>query len=127
MNGKYLLDTNIIIALFAGDAAVQQRLREAGQVFISSIALGELYYGAQKSMRVRDNVRRIDEFALSAPILGCDHDTEYGRIKNRLRARGRPIPENDIWIAAQARQHRLVLVARDDHFLEVDELVLESW
>jgi len=48
-------------------------------------------------------------------------------VKNALLAKGRPIPENDVWIAALARQHDLVLVTRDEHFAEVDGLTLARW
>lgn len=51
----------------------------------------------------------------------------YGQIKSALRAKGRPIPENDIWIAAIAMQYNLVLATRDEHFREVDGLVIETW
>lgn len=54
--GRLLLDTNIVIALFAGEVAVQQRLTESGEVFVPSIVLGELYYGARKSTRVTENL-----------------------------------------------------------------------
>ena len=129
MNGRYLLDTNIIIALFAQEETVQQRLSEASEVLVSCIVMGELYYGAQKSTHVMANVRRIDDLALTSTMLGCDLETarHYGRIKNQLRAKGRPIPENDIWLAALAAQHRLTLVTRDDHFDEIDTISTESW
>jgi tRNA(fMet)-specific endonuclease VapC len=52
---------------------------------------------------------------------------EYGRLKQVLRTKGRPLPENDIWIAAVALVHELVRVTRDGHFLEVDELLTASW
>lgn len=48
-------------------------------------------------------------------------------IKSRLRKKGRPIPENDIWIAATAQEHALVLVTRDPHFQEIEDLRVESW
>ena len=57
--GRFLLDTNIMIALFANEAAVQQRLVEASEVFVPSIVVGELYYGAYKSARVTENLARI--------------------------------------------------------------------
>ena len=127
--GRFLLDTNIVIALFAREAAVQQRLAEASEVFVPSIVLGELYYGARKSTRVIENLARIDEFVASSTVLLCDRATaqQYGDIKNKLRAKGRPIPENDIWIAAIAMQYQLTLVARDGHFHEVDGLQIEAW
>ena len=73
--------------------------------------------------------KRIDEFAASCAVLGCDIDTSrhYGQIKHSLRLKGRPIPENDIWIAAVAQQHGLTVVSRDAHFEEVDNLSLERW
>ncbi|MFQ5343932.1 MAG: type II toxin-antitoxin system VapC family toxin [Anaerolineae bacterium] len=129
MSGRFLLDTNVVIALFAGDAAVQQHLEQAGEVFVPSIVLGELYFGARKSGRVKENLARIDEFATNTSVLACDTDTakEYGVIKNALREKGRPIPENDIWIAAIARQHKLIVVTRDTHFDEIESLEAETW
>ena len=129
MIGRFLLDTNIVIALFAKEAVVQANLANAAEVFIPSIVLGELYYGANKSFRVAENVAKIDEFAARNSILACDTRTaqEYGQIKNRLRAKGRPIPENDIWIAALGKQHSLTLITRDAHLGEVDGLAIEAW
>ena len=129
MNGKYLLDTNIVIAIFAGDRAVLDPLAQSNDIFLPTIVLGELYYGARKSTLIDANICRIDELAASSALLGCDIDTarHYGTIKNDLRAKGRPIPENDIWIAAVAQQHGLTLVSRDKHFNEVDGLSLQVW
>ena len=129
MTGRFLLDTNIVIALFAKEAGVQANLANAAEVFVPSIVLGELYYGANKSMRVAENIAKIDEFAASNSILVCDTKTaqEYGGIKNRLRGKGRPIPENDIWIAALGRQHHLTLITRDAHLGEVEGLAIAAW
>ena len=73
MPGKILLDTNIVIALFAGEASVQQQLSTASEVFIPSIVLGELYYGAHKSARAEKNIARIDEFAAYNTASLCNH------------------------------------------------------
>jgi len=129
MTGRYLLDTNIVIAIFADESVVRQKLAQAGEVFVPSIVLGELYYGAQKSSRVASNVARVDEFAANNSVLVCDTETarQYGEIKSELRTKGQPIPENDIWIAAIAQQHQLTLVTRDGHFNNVDGLLIEAW
>ena len=129
MNGRFLLDTNIVIAIFSKDNLVIEPLKMAEEVFVPTIVLGELYYGAQKSIRVEGNLRRINEFAESCSILLCDIGTSrrYGEIKNLLRAKGRPIPENDIWIAAIAKQHELTLVSRDDHFKEIGDFLTLTW
>jgi tRNA(fMet)-specific endonuclease VapC len=124
VSGKYLLDTNIIIALFADEAAVKSNLAQAEEVFIPSIAIGELCYGARKSRRSKENLERIDELVANTVSLGCDTETAryYGEVKDKLRLKGRPLPENDIWIAALALQHNLTLVTRDAHFQEVEHL-----
>jgi len=129
MNGRFLLDTNILIAIFAADPNVQEHLTQSDEVFVPVIAVGELYYGAEKSARIDANLKRIDEFAASSALLGCDFDTSrfYGKIKNKLRVKGRPIPENDIWISAIARQHGLTVVSRDQHFHEIEDLPVEAW
>jgi tRNA(fMet)-specific endonuclease VapC len=98
MSGKVLLDTNIIIALFANDEKIKVNLAKTGEVFISNIVIGELFYGAYKSARVKENISKIKEFANQSVVLGCDKETSqiYGEIKFELSAKGRPIPENDI-------------------------------
>jgi hypothetical protein len=62
-------------------------------------------------------------------IIACDLDVarEYGRLKHRLKAKGRPLPENDVWIAAAAIRYGLVVVARDGHFREVEDVVTIDW
>jgi tRNA(fMet)-specific endonuclease VapC len=129
MSGRYLLDTNIIIALFANDEAVKNGLTQADEIFVPSIAIGEMCFGAQKSERARENLARIDEFAADNVVLGCDTETarQYGRVKNALWIKGRPIPENDIWIAAIALQHDLTLVTRDAHLGEIESLRVAAW
>lgn len=129
MNGDVLLDTNIVIALFAADHAVMDRLQKAEHVFVPSIVLGELFFGAHHSAQVAANVARVNAFAARSAVLVCDVNSarHYAQIKAALRAKGRPIPENDIWIAAIAQQHGLTLVSRDTHFGDVDGMAVERW
>jgi tRNA(fMet)-specific endonuclease VapC len=88
-----------------------------------------LYYGAHKSSQTSNNLRRIEAFIASNIILGCDVVSafHYGNIKEQLRQKGKPIPENDIWIAAVALQFESILVSRDEHFLAVENLNIEVW
>ncbi|NJL61695.1 MAG: type II toxin-antitoxin system VapC family toxin [Methylacidiphilales bacterium] len=129
MSGRYLLDTNILIALFADEVAVKNNLAQANEVFIPSFAIGELCYGARKSGRTQANLARVDELVANSTVLGCDAETarQYGEVKNKLRLKGRPLPENDIWIAALALQYGLILVTRDAHFQEVENLQTVAW
>ena len=129
MSGRYLLDTNVVIALFAGEPAVRENAGRAEEVFVSSVAIGELCFGARKSGRARENLARIEEFATGNVVLGCDTETafRYGEIKNALRVKGHPLPENDIWMAAVALQHDLTLITRDAHFNEIEGLTTIAW
>ena len=129
MNGRYLLDTNIVIALFDNEPTVTASLRKVQDIFVPSIVIGELYYGAQGSGRVKQNVAHVDNFVVVNRILACNSKTSetYGLVKSALKKKGRPIPDNDIWIAAITLQHNLTLVTRDAHFNEVDGLQIEIW
>ncbi len=128
MSGK-LLDTNAASAIIDKDIDMQTWLRQDHEAFVPSIVIGELYFGVYKSSCVQANLARIEEFIIGNSILHCDADTgkSYRQIKQQLKAKGRPIPENDIWIAAIAIQHGLALVTRDAHFNIIDNLILESW
>ncbi len=127
MSGKALVDTNVVIALFAGEPAIVESVQRQAAVFLCVPVLGELRYGVQASARVDSNLTRLDEFAKALIVLPCDAQTaaSYGNVKFDLRRKGRPIPENDVWIAAIARQHGLTLLTRDGHFREIEGVAVE--
>jgi tRNA(fMet)-specific endonuclease VapC len=129
MSGRYLLDTNAAVALLNGEPQAAARVAGATEVFLPTVVLGELYFGAMKSGRPEANAARVSEFATTTILLGVDAETarRYGVLRVELRKKGRPIPENDLWIAAIALRHGLVLATRDSHFDHVDNLELEDW
>lgn len=128
MSGEFLVDTNVAIAFQAGESAVVKHFADE-LILLPSITVGELFYGAYNSTRQMVNVAAVDNLCKSVTVISCDYDTGrfYGLIKGSLRARGKKIPDNDIWIAALARQHDLTLATRDAHFSFVNELRIESW
>ncbi|MDW7649986.1 MAG: type II toxin-antitoxin system VapC family toxin [Bacillota bacterium] len=129
MSGRYLLDTNIIIGLFKGDSLIKKNLGSVQEAFVPTIALGELYYGALKSKRHVENIKVIEDFSFSFSALSCDKITAkyYGEVKKELWEKGNPQPENDVWIAALALQHDLILASRDKQFTNILQLKLENW
>jgi tRNA(fMet)-specific endonuclease VapC len=129
MAGSLLLDTSVIIDLFAHRAEAERVVSSASELYLPSIALGELLYGAERSSHRAANVAEVESFAASVAILSCDAETasHYGEIKADLRRKGRPLPDNDLWIAAIARQHQLTVATRDGHFSEIPGLALLSW
>jgi len=86
MNGKHLLDTNLVIRLLGGNADARRRMERVEEAFVSSIVLGELYFGAYKSPRSDENLAKILDFAPNVPILDCNNGTArfYGQIKSVL-------------------------------------------
>jgi len=130
MPGRVVLDTGIVIAHFRNDADITARLQDASVLLLPIIALGELYTGAKHKKQGKDKaIEAVEDFAASTKLLRPDHDTarHYGQIRSRLMAKGRPIPDNDIWIAAMAIQYQLPLANQDAHFDEIDGLQQEKW
>jgi tRNA(fMet)-specific endonuclease VapC len=129
INGKYLIDTNFAIQLFSRLKTVEEHLSTDPDLYLSSIVIGELFFGAFRSHNVQQNIERIEDLAKTMRVLSCDKNTAecYGALKNQLQKKGRPIPDNDIWLAALAKQHNLILVTRDRHFQEVEQLNTITW
>jgi tRNA(fMet)-specific endonuclease VapC len=90
---------------------------------------GELYYGAIYSSQIHKNLSKIQSLFERYKSLPLDEATslEYGNIKAALRKKGKPIPDNDIWIAALAKQHALILVTRDKHFKGIEGVTIKQW
>lgn len=129
MSGKLIVDTNRVIGLLAGDPQAVSVFDQADEVLLTVIVLGELHYGARRSARIDDNVARIRALAATMGALDVDARTSshYGVIKAQLAADGRPIPSNDIWIAALAQQHDLPVATRDQHFTHIKSIDLITW
>jgi tRNA(fMet)-specific endonuclease VapC len=131
----YLLDTNAVIALLKGDAALRAKLRDAMQggetITVSSIVLFELWYGVARSTRQTENGARLRVF-LSGDIgvvLFEDEDAiAAGNLRAALEALGTPIGPYDILIAAQALRTAAILVtANVSEFARVQGLVWQDW
>ncbi len=126
---KFLLDTNIITAWLKGDTSIASKIDKAKEVHIPIIVVGELYYGALYSTQVQKNINNIKSMTSNYNVLQIDEETTivYGNIKAILRKKGKPIPENDIWIAAIGQRFQLTIVTRDKHFKEIESINLKSW
>lgn len=123
------MDTNIVIELFKGNTKILSRLGDRQIIDIPHVVLGELLLGAYRSSNTPKHLSQINNFVRRCNIVPADAATAdaYAQTKAALLRRGKPIPENDIWIAATAIQHNLILVTMDKHFHEVEGLVTENW
>jgi tRNA(fMet)-specific endonuclease VapC len=126
---RVLIDTNVYSAFKSGDDQVVEFLAYAEAVFVCPTVAGELLGGFKAGTRERKNRDEFDRFIDSprVSILGIDLDTAeyYAQVYRALRAKGKPIPTNDMWIAAVALQHGLALCTLDQHFSHIDGLLVE--
>ena len=123
---KLLLDSNAYSHLKRGHPRVAELVRMAEEVLLSAVVIGELFYGFRKGSRTEQNIRELYAFLDSpyvtfVPVSLVTAD-RYARITTSLRAKGRPIPSNDIWIAAHAMETGADLISSDQHFEEIDGL-----
>ncbi len=127
--GSVLLDTTVVVSILRRVPGMQQRFASYTTLWLPFFALGELEYGVSHSSQPEKQ-----RLALSAFLSGVDlllptkaTAVEYGKIKADLARAGTPIPENDVWIAAQAKEHGLSLATCDAHFTRVSGLVVLDW
>jgi len=106
-------------------ACLQTRQR----LYLPLIALGELYTGAYRSAVPQRQIEQIARFLKMVAVLRPDETTAeyFGQIHAELAKAGTPIPQNDVWIAALAREHQLPLVTFDAHFNHVSGLNVQTW
>lgn len=124
-----ILDTNAVSALFSGDPEIAEALEESDQHHLPVIVIGEYRYGLARS-RDRGPLGRLLDLLIQHSILlpvELETTNHYAVLREDLRRRGRPIPENDVWVAALARQHDLTVLTRDEHFDQVPGLRRVSW
>lgn len=127
---RILIDTNIYVAFKRDDQRVVDLLRKATSIALNAVVLGELLAGFRGGRHEDENRRQLDVF-LDTPrvaTLSVDEGTTdfFALVFNQLKAKGTPIPTNDIWIAASAMQHGLALASFDNHFTQVAGLNMVS-
>jgi tRNA(fMet)-specific endonuclease VapC len=129
MAGSVLVDTNVVVAYFRGDEVIHRHFAGVIPVCLPWVVLGELHFGAHRAQRRQEQLAYIHDLLTYAVVLFADQDTAetYGEVKAELARLGKPIPDNDLWIAAVARQHDLPLATRDAHFAHVPGLKTLAW
>ena len=123
-----VIDTNVYSGFMRGQPGAVKALRSAHEIHLPLIVLAELLAGFAAGKRARKHRDELTRF-MSSPrvhLLKPDEKTayQYADVFAALRGKGTPIPTNDLWIAALARQHRLPLLTYDTHFAAVPGLVV---
>ena len=120
------VDTNVIIDQLNSRLGDTSLLKAIGLVALPAPVIGELLFGARNSGRVAQNLAKYRSFIFDLTVLPLDAPAaeHYAEIRLALKQKGRPIPENDMWIAAICRAHEVPLLTFDKHFAEIPDLRL---
>jgi tRNA(fMet)-specific endonuclease VapC len=120
MEMNILLDTNFYSDFCKGDEQAVRAIQQARRIFLPFAVLAELRAGFLCGTKARKNERTLTLFlnSVRVEVLYPDENTthQFAAVFAQLRLQGNPIPTNDIWIAALAVQHDLILCSRDKHF-----------
>lgn len=133
MTARYLLDTNICIYIQRQrppEVLAHFQKLKSGEAVISVITWGELLYGAEKSQYRSKVLHLLEEFAALVPVMPIPESAgqTYGVIRAALEAKGEPIGNNDLWIAAHAKTSGLVLITNNEReFVRVPGLKVKNW
>jgi predicted nucleic acid-binding protein len=124
-----ILDTNALSAVADGDASAMELVAGADRVALPVIVLGEYRLGIAQSRHRASYESWLRQWIAAVTVLDIDDGTtrSYSAIALELKRKGKPIPTNDLWIAALCLQHSLPLLSRDKHFDLVAGLRRLDW
>ena len=122
-----LIDTNAYVAFKRGESDILEIIQSAEIIVVSPIVLGELLGGFECGNKLKKNRDELQQFLQSSRIrlfsISADTAIFYSQIYSSLRNKGKPIPSNDIWIAAQTLENGAVLCSYDKHFKAIEGLI----
>jgi len=123
-HGSVCLDTNAAIDILNGRPSVVRLVENSLHVLLPVTVVGEFRYGAYRSMKISENLAKIDSLELRCTVVPVNSDIadRYGQLRTVLHDRGVPLPENDIWIAACALCNHSPLISNDIHFNNIPAL-----
>jgi tRNA(fMet)-specific endonuclease VapC len=124
-----ILDTNAVSALAMEDAGIIKVLAASERHHLPVIVIGEYGFGLAGLRRGRELQKWLELLVSENIVLSVEHETatHYARLRTELQRAGTPIPANDLWIAALAREHGLPIVSRDAHFDRVRGIQRLGW
>ncbi|MBT5901673.1 MAG: type II toxin-antitoxin system VapC family toxin [Opitutaceae bacterium] len=125
---RLLIDTNIYVAFKRGNPAVVELLGRAEKIVLCSVVIGELLAGFRSGNQASKNRQQLESFSANARVGTCSLNANtaefYAAVFTQLKQKGRPIPTNDMWIAASAMQNGLAICTLDAHFESIDGILI---
>ena len=126
-----MLDTSAYSAFMRGHARIVSAIRRADRIVLSPIAIGELKAGFLGGSRVQENNAQLAELLSSPRVHLVDltpkTSERYAVIVDFLSRAGTPVPTNDVWIAASAMEHGLVVLTTDGHYRRIPQVVAQCF
>ena len=126
---RIMIDTSAYAAFLRGHSGIKLSIQRADEISVSPVVLGELLSGFMMGKNEKRNRSILRDFLSSGrvDILEIDDETSerYAVILCHLRAKGTPVPTNDLWIAASAMQYGLKVLTTDQHYTEVPQIITE--
>src|SRR5687767_7354898 len=118
--GSIIIDTNAYAAFKKGELKAIEIIEKAEIIFISPIVIGELLAGFLLGSKEKRNRKELLQFQELGKVTQVDVNSvtaeHFAAVFKELKLKGRPIPTNDIWIAALARQYDASVFSFDAHF-----------
>jgi tRNA(fMet)-specific endonuclease VapC len=124
-----ILDTNALSAVADDEPTAVRLFSQAASIELPAIVLGEYRFGIAQSRRRKEYEKWLEQLIAATRVLPVDQETtvHYAQVRSELKKAGKPIPSNDLWIAALCRQHRLPMMSEDNHFDAVQGLKRIRW
>jgi tRNA(fMet)-specific endonuclease VapC len=124
-----ILDTNALSAIADNQSAAVRLFSGADSIELPAIVVGEYRFGIAQSRRRKEYEKWLEELIAATRFLPVDQETtgHYALIRSELKKAGKPVPSNDLWIAALCRQHRIPLMSQDTHLDAVAGLKRIGW
>ena len=127
---RILIDTNAYVAFKKNNADAVNTFKQMEYIGINIVVLGELLSGFKGGTKESTNRKELEQF-LDSPrvnLLTLDEETAefYAKIYWEVKKKGKPIPTNDLWIAASAMRHALAIFSYDEHFANIPGLILHK-
>ncbi|MBE9078907.1 type II toxin-antitoxin system VapC family toxin [Romeria aff. gracilis LEGE 07310] len=129
MPGEVALDTSVAIQFLNGNEAIAERVKALSMVILPLPVVGELLFGAENSGRTLHNLSQYLKFIDTCKVvpMGLETARHYSQMRLSLKRKGKPIPENDLWIGAQTIENHWTLATFDRHFNFIDGITVVNW
>ena len=121
------LDTNVAVDFLRGIKNIENEVLNFNVIYLPVTVCGELIFGAINSTKKEKNIIETRKFINNCKILSINYlvSEQYANIRAYLKSTGKPIPENDIWIAAVCSTNNIPLFSHDKHFKNINKRFLE--